>query len=100
MRTVHPKCIINSKYPARVMSLAGRMQAYLARVMSLADHMQMVRRGSNQRRTKSSLSVTGSNDLIQVYNDVIYSDYVKIDVNYIPHCFMLIFLVSYCSCSY
>ena len=43
-------------YLARVMSLAGRMQAYLARVMSLADHMHMVRRGSNQRRTKSSLS--------------------------------------------
>ena len=43
-------------YLARVMSLAGRMQAYLARVMSLADHMHMVRRGSNQRRMKSSLS--------------------------------------------
>ena len=43
-------------YLARVMSLAGRMQAYLATVMNLADHMHMVRRGSNQRRTKSSLS--------------------------------------------
>ena len=70
MRTVHPKCIINSKYPARVMSLAGRMQAYLARVMSLADHMQMVRRGSNQRRTKSSLSIIIGQPLWPVWKNV------------------------------